>query len=106
MCHAGNVSGHWRDFTGQWKPLGSPLCPCDDDIQIVEELLASESELFGANARKRVWLFGIAPEFAASRPLQQVDLFALDRAKTGSGQDNLLVISSYATEFLPRRLAR
>ena len=73
------VSGHWRDLAGQWRVLGSPLRPCDDDIRIVEELLAGEPELFGANARKRAWLLGITPELAASRPLQQIDLLALER---------------------------
>lgn len=50
-------------------------------MRIVEEMLAGEPELFGTNARKRAWLLGITPELAASRPLQEIDLFAVERVR-------------------------
>lgn len=76
-----DACGHWRDFARQWQIFGSPLRPCSDDVSIVEELLAGEPELFGANAKKRAWLLGVTPEIAAARPLQEIDLFAVERVR-------------------------
>lgn len=48
-----DIEAHWRSFAAQYGLLGSPLCPCAEDIRIIEEMLAAEPEVFGAAANPR-----------------------------------------------------
>ncbi len=44
-------------------------------------MLAAESEVFGAMAKKRAWLLGITPEIATLRWPQEVELIAVERIR-------------------------
>lgn len=74
-----DASAFWRTLAAQWPLLGSPVRPCAEDVRIVEEMLATGTELFGTAAHKRAWLLGVTPEIAAARWLQDIDLLALER---------------------------
>jgi SAM-dependent methyltransferase len=78
---APEVGEHWRTFAAQWALLGPPLRPCAEDVRIIEELLVAEPEVFGAGAKKRVWLLGVTPEIATAHCLQGADLVAVERVK-------------------------
>lgn len=81
LVPAADVSTHWRSFAGQWAMLGSPLRPCAEDVRIVEAMLAGETDLFGAAAKKRAWLLGVTPEIATAYWPQDVGLFAVERIR-------------------------
>lgn len=76
---APDASTHWRAFAEQYGLLDSPLRPCGEDVRIIEEMIAAETDLFGAGEKKRVWLLGITPEIATAHWPQDVDLFAVER---------------------------
>jgi SAM-dependent methyltransferase len=76
-----DVGAHWRSFAARYGLLGPPLRPCAEDICIIEEMLAAEPEVFGAAAKKRVWLLGVTPKIAATRWPQGVELFAVERVQ-------------------------
>jgi SAM-dependent methyltransferase len=78
---APDVGEHWRSFAAHFDLLGSPLRPCDEDVKIIEEMLADEPEVFGATARKRAWLLGVTPEIATLRWPQEVELLAVERVQ-------------------------
>ena len=78
-ARAPDASTHWRAFAAQYGLIESPLRPCEEDVRIVEEMIAAETELFGAGAKKRAWLLGITPEIAMARWPQDVDLLAVER---------------------------
>ncbi len=84
MSDAGSdqdIEAHWRSFAGQYGLLGSPLCPCEEDIRIIEEMLEAEPEVFGAAAKKRVWLLGVTPKIAAARWPHEIELIAVERVQ-------------------------
>lgn len=72
---------HWRSFAAQYGLLGSPLCPCAEDIRIVEGMLAAEQDVFGAAAKKRAWLLGVTPKIATASWPQEVELLAVERVQ-------------------------
>ena len=76
-----DVGAHWRSFAAQYGLLGSPLRPCAEDIRIIEKMLAAEPEVFGAAAKKRVWLLGVTPKIATARWPQDVELLAVERVQ-------------------------
>ncbi|MDO8788355.1 MAG: class I SAM-dependent methyltransferase [Sulfuritalea sp.] len=76
---ASDASTHWRDFARQFGLLGSPLRPCAEDVSILEEMLATETDLFGAVAKQRAWLLGVTPEIAEAHWPQEVELVAVER---------------------------
>lgn len=47
----------------------------------MEEMVADQRELFGAGAKKRVWLLGVTPEIATARWLRDIDLLAAERVR-------------------------
>jgi SAM-dependent methyltransferase len=76
-----DVGALWRGLALQWGLLGSPVRPCVEDVQIIEEILSVETELLDSAGRKRAWLLGITPEIGAARCLQNFDLFAVERVQ-------------------------
>ena len=76
-----DISQHWRAFAGQWASLGSPVRPCEEDVQIVEEMLATETALLGSPTKKTAWLLGVTPEIATARWLANFDLLAVERVR-------------------------
>ena len=76
-----DVGALWRTLALQWSLLGSPVRPCSEDVRIIEEMLAAETELFDNARRKHAWLLGITPEIAAARCLQDIDLIAVERVQ-------------------------
>lgn len=81
LASAPDVSQFWRILAGQWALLGSPVRPCAEDVRIVEEMLATETNLLGSHAKKTAWLLGVTPEIAAARWLQDVDVIAVERVR-------------------------
>ena len=76
-----DAGAHWRSFAAQYGWLGSPLCPCAEDIRIIEKMLAAEPEVFGAAAKKRTWLLGVTPKIATASWPQEVELLAVERVQ-------------------------
>jgi SAM-dependent methyltransferase len=75
-----SVTGaHWRSFAGQFGLLDSPLRPCAEDVLILEQMLAAETELFSAQTRTRTLLLGVTPEIATSGWPQGMELVAVER---------------------------
>lgn len=72
---------HWQNFAEQYRLLGSPLRPCAQDIRILEEMLATVTDLFGAGAKMRALLLGVTPEIAAVAWPQTVGLVAVERVR-------------------------
>jgi SAM-dependent methyltransferase len=76
-----DASAHWRSFAAQYGLLGPPLRPCAEDIRIIEEMLAAEPEVFGAGAKKRVWLLGVTPKIVTVSWPHEVELLAVERVQ-------------------------
>lgn len=58
-----------------------PCAPCAEDVRIVEEMLAAETELFGAGAKRRAWLLGVTPAIATVCWPREVELLAVERVR-------------------------
>lgn len=76
-----DVEAHWHRFAERFALLDSPLRPCAEDVRIIAEMLAAEPGVFGAAAKKRVWLLGVTPEIAAASWPQDVELVAVERVQ-------------------------
>jgi len=76
-----DVGSHWGSSAASWADFGSPLRPCEEDVRIVDEMLAAETDLFGAFATRRAWLLGVTPEIATAYRLQDIDLLAVERVR-------------------------
>lgn len=53
---------HWRSVAEEWKHFGSPLRPCDEDIQHMEKVIASE---YNTQQQIKAQLCGVTPEIAS-----------------------------------------
>jgi SAM-dependent methyltransferase len=76
-----DAGAHWRSFAEHFGLLGSPLRPCAEDVQIIEELLAANTGLFGTTTKKSVWLLGVTPEIATLGWPQELELLAVERVR-------------------------
>ena len=57
-----DTGAHWQTFAAQWALFSSPGRPCAEDVSLFEEMLAAETDLFIATAKRRAWLLGVQPE--------------------------------------------
>ena len=78
---APDAGAHWRRFVAQYSLLGSPLRPCAEDLRIIKEMLAAETQILGEGAGKRAWLLGVTPEIAALRWPPGLELIAVERVQ-------------------------
>ena len=56
-----SINVHWRSVATEWEYFGSPLRPCDKDIQFMEQVVA---EKCNDKNNIKVQLCGVTPEIA------------------------------------------
>lgn len=73
-------STYWNKLAYDYQYLGPPLCPCDDDVRIAEELLATMRSIHDGEAL-RVLLCGVTPELGRMRCPPGTRLLAVEQAQ-------------------------
>lgn len=68
---------HWEQHARQWRYVGGPLRPCEEDVRIMERLVRSHRQGHALLAL----LFGVTPELAAMRWPEGTRLLAVDRSE-------------------------
>jgi SAM-dependent methyltransferase len=76
-----DTGAHWQTFAAQWALFSSPGRPCAEDVSLFEEMLAAETDLFIATAKRRAWLLGVTSEIVTAPWLQGIDLLAAERVR-------------------------
>jgi hypothetical protein len=71
---------YWNKLAYDYKYLGPPLCPCDDDVQLAEQVLAKMRSLHAGEAL-RVLLCGVTPELGRMRVPPGTQFLAVERAQ-------------------------
>lgn len=70
---------HWNSMARQWRLLGPPLRPCDEDIFAMERAVRAEGERLGGSPL-RALMFGVTPEIAVMAWPAGSHLAAVDRS--------------------------